>query len=992
MNITSTDKAFDGLNLFVLAQYNRTNMTTKTYFLIICDMQGKIILSKSFLSEKSPDVFSAEFINSTTIMFADSNGLKFWNIYDDTIVELNFTGHHEYEYNPLNNTIFTFNVYAIVVNGTLYAFDLINEYNMSGDLIWSLDTRSFISIAQMCPYNDSYGVKIIDVTHSNTIFFDAVEDVIYYNARNINTFFKIDHKTGKIPWGLGEYGNFTLFNNKGIQQEALFYHPHAIEKIFENTFILFDNDFHNQTNLNNKRSQIVEITIDESTMSANESWSWTAPPEYYSRYWGDADRLPNGNRLGTFGSIEHFDAEIGARLVEVNDARQIVWELNFPATDDYYYGIYRLERIHFSPILNSPQDKTIVQSDDLIISWEYWYNYRNKYEINGSYKLFLDGILIKNGIIRFNQFWVPSKIKFNLGKLNIGIHNLTLILMDEGNHSTIDNMIVIVNSFVRTPNDDFFIIEQGLDNNSLNWRGLTNNSLTCNIYLNSTLSYSFTWNGSFNLNLNSLGNGLYNISLNLINGSVSYYRESFWVKIYPSATPIIMESPNNLSIHWNDAIILSWKLIDWSPSSWNILVNGTLYSYGNWQKGYYYLNYTLPILFEGIYNITLVIVDFNNLKTISSLFLTVLPPLFPIIIVDQYHIDVQWEQINVSLEWEVHGGYISNIWRNGLLIQSGLIKDNQIELRIHKWRLLNWLPGTYNILIEVFNQNNQTSFVQLWLNIIVIFGDKYSNALVSDKSLWYSNGENALGIPDGNFSIIFSDYGNGYLTLDMGFNEEIINNEGADFSIIAQGGNYSIWVANELNKPFVKLGNGQGNQSFDLSDQEIELIRYVRIEYRSGDPVELDAIIAIHCNLIQEDFEEPQILKIEDFNIRHDENNISLTWEVFDATPWNYSVLINDNIIIQSGPWNGSDIFVTFNWSEKGIVKATLLLYDAFGNFNNDTVLIERISSSITTTPISTDMSESVSTEEASSIGYPLSIFHLLALICLYILRRRMVE
>ena len=71
----------------------------------------------------------------------------------------------------------------------------------------------------------------------------------------------------------------------------------------------------------------LEIEINEATMTANETWIWVAPEDHFSHIWGDADRLPNGNRLGVFGTYTHFaNATIGARIVEVDNQGQVVWE------------------------------------------------------------------------------------------------------------------------------------------------------------------------------------------------------------------------------------------------------------------------------------------------------------------------------------------------------------------------------------------------------------------------------------------------------------------------------------------------------------------------------------------------------------------------------------------------------------------------------------------------------------------------------------------
>ena len=81
-------------------------------------------------------------------------------------------------------------------------------------------------------------------------------------------------------------------------------------------------------------------------MTAWVSWSWTAPKELYSPYWGETARLPNGNRIGVFGTPNHPLAttspylvnDTGAVLVEVSPQSEVVRLYEFP----YAWGIYRI--------------------------------------------------------------------------------------------------------------------------------------------------------------------------------------------------------------------------------------------------------------------------------------------------------------------------------------------------------------------------------------------------------------------------------------------------------------------------------------------------------------------------------------------------------------------------------------------------------------------------------------------------------------------------
>ncbi|MBY9002091.1 MAG: hypothetical protein KGD64_14320, partial [Candidatus Heimdallarchaeota archaeon] len=173
----------------------------------------------------------------------------------------------------------------------------------------------------------------------------------------------------------------------------------------------------------------------ELSMEARIIWQWVSADEYHSAWWGDADVLPNGNRLGTFGTLDHSGStSIGARLVEVSSEGDIVWEMRYPKDGDIAHGVYRMERIDFAPIVEINETYWIKSGEEAIINWEAFYNYRNKYEESGSYSILLDGTEIEANSINFERYWQPTKKALNLGILDNGNYNLTLVVEDEISH------------------------------------------------------------------------------------------------------------------------------------------------------------------------------------------------------------------------------------------------------------------------------------------------------------------------------------------------------------------------------------------------------------------------------------------------------------------------------------------------------------------------------------------------------------------------------
>jgi len=723
----------------------------------------------------------------------------------------------------------------------------------------------------------------------------------------------------------------------------LFYHAHAVEKVDNNTFIIFDNDYHNQTNPSNDRSRILEITIDENTMTANETFSWEGSSQYYSYYWGDADRLPNGNRFGTFGTFDHGSfTDIGARLVEVNSSSQRVWEMNFPNTGNYHYGIYRAERFGFSPFVNNTSPKRFYSNQDTILTWDLWYNFRSKRTIAGSYNLYLDDILVESGTVNFDKFWRAVKLSINLGKLSDGMYNATLVVFDEAGHFTSNTFFVNVGSYFlkRTGSEQY---EINNPDSLITWSGFTLNPLTFNLSINDTNVLTESWSGNdIYFDLSSLSLGTYNFTVQLFNSTILLFNESFIVEIHPNEKPLFVSSPiDNQTIMWNNVSSLSlvWEIFDYSPKNWSLKINDNIVKTALWDDNYFLINYSLPVLEEGSYTFTLTVFDKTGLKADSVININIIPPTIPIISNLPSNREIEWNTPETSFSWEVHGGDTWKIRKNGSVIASGIKEGDLIILSINNWYDGNWLLGKHNLTLFVFYDDFKFVSVSVIITINFPLSDPYADDYVIFATMYCTEPENAIGAPDGFYSTIVEDYSNGYITLDMNLDEEILDGLGDDFTIIARGGEYSVWISNDLSTPPILLGRASGNFSFDLENSGVSKVRYVRIEYFSGAFTKLDAIVAINYNTLNEDTDKPSIQPIENFELFENQTPIVLTWILFDRTPLNYSIYIEGELF-KAGQWNGKDISVSYTPESTGSFLFTLVLFDLFENRAWDSVLV----------------------------------------------------
>jgi hypothetical protein len=348
-SIKTYGDAWDGAIAFGLL--NVTNPAHQNQYLVVMKTNGELEYA-----EKSNGDFIVKPILQDALMYTGSGyywgggDINFLNLTTNQTTSFpNILTHHDVDYDPINNTFLTLEAYVRNINGHDTLLDKIVEVNSTGRVLWTWDTYDHISISDASPFNETTVVgneTVIDFTHCNAIQWDYNDSIIYLNVRNLNTFYKIDEKTGDIIWGCGQHGNFTLLNANDERVSSLWYHSHGLREVESDVFAMFDNDYFNQTNPGDAYSRMIEITLNEQSMTAWVSWSWTAPKEYYSPVFGSVERLPNGDRLGVFGFwTKQYNSSIGAVLVEVNNRGQVVRTWTFPPG----WGIYRVEEMPTVP-------------------------------------------------------------------------------------------------------------------------------------------------------------------------------------------------------------------------------------------------------------------------------------------------------------------------------------------------------------------------------------------------------------------------------------------------------------------------------------------------------------------------------------------------------------------------------------------------------------------------------------------------------------------
>jgi hypothetical protein len=295
--------------------------------------------------------------------------------------------------------------------------------------MWYWNSSSHIPFNETLFQNEEFFDRF-QWTHANTIFWDVEENAIYYNCRHLDTFYKIHYPSGEIIWAAGKFGNFRMYDKHGNEKESLFYHAHAVEPIDSNHFIIFDNDYFNTTRNPEESpgiSRMLEVVYDEETMTMNETWSWAAPADYFCEVWGDADRLPNGNRLGTFGNPTH-----PASITEVDPKGEIVWELAIEQEIRGYWGIYSADRFFETPLVELDQtDFSLAPDEDLLLQVRTWDTFDTRITRDGLLTITEDGKVLKSLDFKFQPHWQETAVNVTISSLGNRSRTLTLSITNE---------------------------------------------------------------------------------------------------------------------------------------------------------------------------------------------------------------------------------------------------------------------------------------------------------------------------------------------------------------------------------------------------------------------------------------------------------------------------------------------------------------------------------------------------------------------------------
>ncbi len=229
--------------------------------------------------------------------------------------------HHTYrEIDNGNHLTLVFDEVGSVVT------DVIEERSPDGEVVWSWDSTDWIPGASE------------EHIHGNMALMDG--DAVWFNSLVNATLYKIDRTSGELVWALGDGGDLAF---EGEHDEPWVEVAHAPELQPDGTVLLYDNGIYPQR----PYSRVLQYAVDEEAGTASIVWEYPgdlADDPWFTSFWGDADRLDNGNTLITAGTVLEFDTT--STLFEVTEDGRKAWQVMVhSATEGGYAGNYAAERI-----------------------------------------------------------------------------------------------------------------------------------------------------------------------------------------------------------------------------------------------------------------------------------------------------------------------------------------------------------------------------------------------------------------------------------------------------------------------------------------------------------------------------------------------------------------------------------------------------------------------------------------------------------------------
>ncbi len=219
-----------------------------------------------------------------------------------------------------------------------------DEIDANGKIVWTMSWNKLVPR----PSNATG-----DWCHGNALTIDIEKDEVYGNCRFMGLVKASYKNPTQLIWYLpASYGKATSTTMTFSPTTSQYSDTHHPEPHDDGTLLIFDNGGYSTSMMpgmgTTYHSRVQEFKIDEAKKTATLVWEFPGTfsvdtwykNTWYASYYGDANRLANGNVLITSGPVSSNNGD--ARIFEVQkDDGKVVWEFKLDAG----YGVYRSNRI-----------------------------------------------------------------------------------------------------------------------------------------------------------------------------------------------------------------------------------------------------------------------------------------------------------------------------------------------------------------------------------------------------------------------------------------------------------------------------------------------------------------------------------------------------------------------------------------------------------------------------------------------------------------------
>ncbi|MGY5873441.1 MAG: hypothetical protein RTV72_14415 [Candidatus Thorarchaeota archaeon] len=571
------------------------------------------------------------------------------------------------------------------------------------------------------------------------------------------------------------------------------------------------------------------------------------------------------------------------------------------------------------PVIDSPSDMIVSEGDSLAdVTWNPTDANPDRYEVFDNEASWLSGS------------WDGSSILVPLDSLTLGLHNITLAVYDLADLMTSDQVdVTVVDDTLPVIDfvDDQIVSEGALV--SLTWPVSDLHPSYYEVFQDEVSIDSGVWDGSdISTPLSSLTLGVYNFTLFVNDTSGNSAVSQVNVDIVDGTAPLVNSPDDIIYIQGQTGFTIVWTPSDAHPSSYEILENGSVYLQGDWNSTGESVSINVDGLTIGTHNFTFIASDIGNNIVVDEVLVEVISAVIPylnspddlLISEGTEGTEIIWSPIDLN-----PASY--EIYQDEFLIHSGLWNSTGEVMSV----LLDGLTlGVYNFTIFVIDTDTNNATDTVWVTIF----DGTRPLINSPDNITYNEGQTGFDIS---------------------------------------------WTPSDLHpvsyviyKDSIEIKSGLWNSSseaitINLDSLGFGVYNFTVAVFDIGGNLVSDEVSVIILDATLPILDSPADFQYEQLTSGH-----GITWTPTDLNPASYSIYRN-GVIVNSGGWNGSSVFIVVDWLIPGQYNYTLVVFDHGGNIASDTVIVTvtpTTTTSVTTTTTETSTtSTTTTTSETTQTG-----------------------